>query len=100
MSKYSEYNYALISSINNLREIQSVIVLLKNTKRKREEPVASYVGNKQANINMANQMLQLAKQRYELALQGLKVSDVIPTNWIPSFEVLKIIAETAEERDA
>ena len=99
MSKYSEYHYDLTSTINNLREINQVIVLLRNTKRKREEPVPSYIGNKKRNINLADNMLEVAKQQYEVAIQCINAAGIMPTDWIPSFEELKNIAETAEERD-
>lgn len=99
MSKYSEYNYALVSSVNNLREISQVLVLLKNIKRKRAEPVAGYNRNKRSNINIANNMLEIARQKYEVAIQDMNVAGIMPTCWIPSFEELNDIAETAEERD-
>lgn len=44
-------------------------------------------------------MIELAKQRYEVAIQYINASGIMPTDWIPSFEELKNIAETAEDRD-
>lgn len=99
MSKYSEYHYAFTSTITHLREINQVLILLKNAKIKREEPVPDYVGNKKNNINLANSMIEIAKQRYEVAIQYINASGIMPTGWIPSFEELKNIAETAENED-
>ena len=99
MSKYSEYHHAFTSTVTHLREINQVLILLKNAKRKREELVPGYVGNKKSNINLANSMIELAKQRYEIAIQYINASGIMPTDWIPSFEELKNIAETAEDRD-
>ena len=99
MSKYSEYHYAFTSTVANLREINQVLILLKNAKIKREEPVPDYVGNKKNNINLANSMIEIAKQRYEVAIQYINASGIMPTGWIPSFEELKNIAETAENED-
>ena len=99
MSKYSEYHYGFTSTVTHLQEINQVLTLLKNAKRKREEPVSSYVGNKKSNINLADSMIELAKQRYEVAIQYINASGIMPTEWIPSFEVLRNIAETAEDID-
>lgn len=44
-------------------------------------------------------MIELAKQRYEVAIQYINASGIMPTDWMPSFEELKNIAETAEDRD-
>lgn len=99
MSKYSEYSSVLSLSANSITDISGVLLLLKNTKRKREEPVAAYIVNKNTNVNLANQMTEVAKQKYDVALQELKMANVIPTDWLPTFNELKDIAETAEERD-
>lgn len=99
MSKYSEYHYAFTSTVAHLREINQVLTLLKNAKIKREEPVPDYVGNKKSNINLANRMIEIVKQRYEVAIQYINASGIMPTGWIPSFEELKNIAETAENED-
>lgn len=99
MSKYSEYHYAFTSTVTHLQEINQVLVLLKNAKRKREELVPDCVGNKKSNINLANSMIELAKQRYEVAIQYINASGFMPVGWIPAFEELKNIAETAEDRD-
>lgn len=61
MSKYSEYYYAFTSTVAHLREINQVLILVKNAKIKREEPVPDYVGNKKNNINLANSMIEIAK---------------------------------------
>lgn len=99
MSKYSEYNYVLTLSVSRLKEISEVLTLLRSIKRKREELVAEYIGNKDSNINLANQMTEVANQKYDVALQELKMANLIPTEWLPTFNELKDIAETAEERD-
>ena len=99
MSKYSEYRSALTSTVSNLREINQVVILLKNAKMKREEPVHTWVGNKKSNINLADGMLEIAKQQYEVAINYINVAGIMPIGWIPSFEELKKIVETAEERD-
>lgn len=44
-------------------------------------------------------MIEIAKQRYEVAIQYINASGIMPTGWIPSFEELKNIAETAENED-
>lgn len=99
MSRYSEYRYDFTSSINRLKEIDGVIDVLKLAKRKREEPVAKHVTNLKYNINLANEMEQLAKQKYDVAFQELKSSNIVPLGWLPTFDDLKEIVETAEPRD-
>lgn len=44
-------------------------------------------------------MIESAKQRYEVAIQYINASGLMPIGWIPAFEELKNIAETAEDRD-
>lgn len=99
MSKYSEYSSVLTLSANGITDISGVLFLLRNIKRKREEPVAAYVGNKNSNVNLANQMTELARERYDLALQDIERANLISTEGLPSFNDLKDIAETAEARD-
>lgn len=99
MSRYSEYRYDFTSSINRLKEIDGVLDVLKLAKRKREEPVPKHVTNLKANINLANEMVRLAKQNYDTAFQELKVSNIIPIGWLPTFDELKEIVETVEPRD-
>lgn len=99
MSKYSEYSSVLTLSANSITDISGVLFLLKNIKRKREEPVAAHIGNKNSNVNLANQMTELARERYDLALQDIERANLISTEGLPSFNDLKDIAETAEERD-
>ena len=42
---------------------------------------------------------QVSREHYNVALQELSVANIIPTNWIPTFEELKKIADTADKND-
>ena len=99
MSKYSEYDCELKRTANSLVEISKILNLLRNIKRKREELVPSNIGNKQYNINIANDALDIAKKKYDLAMETISMCNLMPTNWIPSFEALKELSETSENID-
>jgi len=99
MSKYSEYNSNFIVTANSLVEISKILCLLKNIKRKREEQVPQYFKNKQYNISIANDTLDIARKRYDLAIETIHMCQLMPAEWIPSFDELKEIAETSEDRD-
>ena len=66
MSKYSEYHYAFTSTVTHLREINQVLILLKNAKIKREEPVPDYVGNKKNNIKIKEYERKLLEKESEI----------------------------------
>lgn len=100
MSEYSQYSYRWTSSMDSLRILTDVLVLLRNANRKRKEPVEKYVNNLKSNIQLACILEQAAQERYELAISELKVMDIVPCDWIPTFDKLKDIAMTSDERDA
>lgn len=99
MSKYSEYNCELKRTANSLVEISKILDLLKNIKRKREDPVPSNIRNKKYNIIIANNALDIARKKYDLAMETISMCDLMPTNWIPSFDTLKELSETSENVD-
>lgn len=100
MSEYSQYSHRWMASIDNLRALNGVLVLLRNANRKRKEPVEKYANNLKSNIQSACILEQTAQERYELAISELKVMDIVPCDWIPTFDKLKEIAMTSDERDA
>lgn len=79
MSKCNEHYHASTSIVAHLRGINQALVLVRNTRIKREEPMSSYVGNERNNINLANSMIEIARQRYEVAIQCTNASGVMPT---------------------
>ncbi|WP_270436330.1 hypothetical protein [Candidatus Bacteroides intestinigallinarum] len=99
MSKYSQYRYNFTSSVNGLADINKTLLLLKNAMNKRKEPVPKHIGNQFYNIKISNEMEQVARKYYDVALQDLEVANIIPTNWIPTYNELKKIAETADNND-
>lgn len=100
MSEYSQYSHRWMASMDSLRILTDVLVLLRNANRKRMEPVAKHVNNLKSNIQSAYILEQTAQERYELAISELKVMDIVPCDWIPTFNKLKDIAMTSDERDA
>lgn len=99
MSKYSCFRYDFTASIKRLAEINDVLLLLKNAIKKRNEPVPKHVTNPCVNINLSYQMSIIAYQRYNVALDELKAANIVPIDWLPTFEELKSIAETADNFD-
>lgn len=100
MSEYSQYSHRWVASMDSLRTLTDVLVLLRNANRKRKEPVEKYVNNLKSNIQSACILEQTAYKRYELAVSELKCMDIVSCDWIPTFEKLKEIAMTSDERDA
>lgn len=99
MSEYSSYRYCFTKSVNNIAEINRALLILKNAREKRKEPVPKHVTNLFYNIKLASEMEQIAHNQYNVALQELNVANIIPVDWIPTFEELKRIAETADSND-
>lgn len=99
MSEYSKYRYCFTLSVNSLAEINNALLILKNAREKSKEPVPKHVTNLFYNIRIASEMEQVSREHYNVALQELSVANIIPTNWIPTFEELKKIADTADKND-
>lgn len=82
----SDYKYNLMVSANAIKGLQNVIGNLQLAKQTREGPQGN---NPNHNKNVAWEIEQKAELEYENSINRLRCCEIIPLNWVPSFEKLK-----------
>lgn len=82
----SDYKYNLMVSVNAIKGLQNVIGILQLAKETKEGPTKN---NPDYNKNVAWEIEQKAELEYENSINKLKCCEIIPLNWVPSFNELK-----------